>query len=154
MSHAVGHIEILPDQLALGVPRGGVDVTEAATVPGKGSFAGRVPLSGGSTPKTLYGLLASDDFRDRFPWQRVSWFWGDERFVLRYDHPESNFRMAREADAPARHRPRCRQRNIHPYTAPTGTPGRRGGSPLRTDTAADLTVRQPSIRGTGRSSTL
>jgi len=60
----------------------------------KGPF--RVSLSGGSTPKTLYGLLASDEFRDRFPWQLVSWYWGDERFVP-YDHPDSNYRMTREA---------------------------------------------------------
>ena len=53
-------------------------------------------LSGGSTPKTLYGLLASDEFKGRFPWPRVSWYWGDERFVP-YDHPDSNYRMTREA---------------------------------------------------------
>ena len=41
----------------------------------------RIALSGGSTPKALYGLLASETFRDRFPWQRVFWYWGDERFV-------------------------------------------------------------------------
>ena len=56
----------------------------------------RVALSGGSTPKALYALLASDKFRSRFPWRRVLWFWGDERFVP-YDDPESNYRMAREA---------------------------------------------------------
>jgi 6-phosphogluconolactonase len=56
----------------------------------------RVALSGGSTPKALYSLLASKDFRDRFPWSRVAWYWGDERFVP-YDHPESNYRMTREA---------------------------------------------------------
>jgi 6-phosphogluconolactonase len=55
-----------------------------------------VSLSGGSTPKTLYGLLASDEFKGRFPWPRVSWYWGDERFVP-YDHPDSNYRMTREA---------------------------------------------------------
>src|SRR5271168_3582951 len=55
----------------------------------------RVSLSGGSTPKTLYELLASDEIRARFPWKRVFWYWGDERFVP-YDHPESNYRMARE----------------------------------------------------------
>jgi len=32
----------------------------------------------------------------RFPWNRAHWFWGDERFVP-HDHPDSNFRMAREA---------------------------------------------------------
>src|SRR5215469_2935250 len=60
----------------------------------KGHF--RVALSGGSTPKALYSLLVSEEFRDRFPWRQVSWFWGDERSVP-YDHPESNYRMAREA---------------------------------------------------------
>ena len=61
---------------------------------GEGPF--RVSLSGGSTPKTLYELLASDEFKARFPWQQVIWYWGDERFVP-YDHPESNFRMAHKA---------------------------------------------------------
>jgi len=77
----------------------------------------RVSLSGGSTPKVLYSLLASDDFRDRFPWQQVSWYWGDERFVP-YDHPDSNYRMTREvmlAKVPVP------PENIHPV--PTdGTP--------------------------------
>jgi 6-phosphogluconolactonase len=63
-------------------------------VGGKRAFSGR--LSGGSTPKARYSLLASEEFRHRFPWRQVSWFWGDERFVP-YDHPESNYRMAREA---------------------------------------------------------
>ena len=59
-----------------------------------GRFA--ICLSGGSTPKTLYGLLASAPFRDRFPWDRTHLFFGDERFVPP-DHPDSNYRMAREA---------------------------------------------------------
>jgi 6-phosphogluconolactonase len=92
MSQYVGHIEVLPDPLALAYHVAGW-MTEAAMA-AQGSF--RVSLSGGSTPKTLYGLLVSDQFRDRFPWQRVSWYWGDERFVP-YDNPESNFRMTREA---------------------------------------------------------
>ena len=53
-------------------------------------------LSGGSTPKATFGLLANDAFRDRFPWDRTHLFFGDERFVP-YDHPDSNYRMAREA---------------------------------------------------------
>ena len=53
-------------------------------------------LSGGSTPKALYEVLASGEFRDRFPWDRTHLFFGDERFVPR-DHPDSNYRMAREA---------------------------------------------------------
>jgi 6-phosphogluconolactonase len=92
VSQAIGRIEILPDPLAL-AHHVAEWMTQAALA-ADGSF--RVSLSGGSTPKTLYGLLASDEFRSRFPWQRVSWYWGDERFVP-YDHPESNFRMTREA---------------------------------------------------------
>lgn len=55
-----------------------------------------VALSGGSTPKTLYELLASPEFRDRVPWGRILWFWGDERFVP-HDDPDSNYRMAWDA---------------------------------------------------------
>jgi len=56
----------------------------------------RIALSGGSTPRPVYSLLASAEFRQRFPWARTQWFWGDERFVP-YDDPESNYRMAWEA---------------------------------------------------------
>jgi 6-phosphogluconolactonase len=59
-----------------------------------GRFA--VALSGGSTPKALYSLLASPDFRDRIDWSRVHLFWGDERCVPP-EHPDSNFGMVREA---------------------------------------------------------
>ena len=60
----------------------------------QGAFA--LALSGGSTPKTLYTLLASHTYRDRFPWDRTHLFFGDERFVP-HDHPDSNYRMARQA---------------------------------------------------------
>jgi 6-phosphogluconolactonase len=53
-------------------------------------------LSGGSTPRDLYRLLAGPPWRDRMPWSATHVFWGDERHVPP-DHPESNFRMAREA---------------------------------------------------------
>jgi 6-phosphogluconolactonase len=53
-------------------------------------------LSGGSTPRDLYRLLASPPHRDRMPWSATHVFWGDERHVPP-DHPDSNFRMAREA---------------------------------------------------------
>jgi 6-phosphogluconolactonase len=55
-----------------------------------------VSLSGGSTPRRLYELLAAPEIALRFPWSRVHWFWGDERF-LPHDHPDSNYRMARDA---------------------------------------------------------
>jgi 6-phosphogluconolactonase len=55
-----------------------------------------VCLSGGSTPRRLYERLATPAIASRFPWSRVHWFWGDERFVP-HDDPDSNYRMAREA---------------------------------------------------------
>ena len=56
-----------------------------------------IVLSGGSTPKTLYGLLADEPaFRERLPWAQTHFFFGDERHVAP-DHKDSNFRMAREA---------------------------------------------------------
>ena len=55
-----------------------------------------VSLSGGSTPKRLYERLASPAYRDRFPWDRTEWFFGDERFVPK-DDKDSNFRMVSEA---------------------------------------------------------
>jgi 6-phosphogluconolactonase len=55
-----------------------------------------VALSGGSTPKPLYTLLATNDFARRVDWAHVYVFWGDERCVPP-DHPDSCYRMAREA---------------------------------------------------------
>jgi 6-phosphogluconolactonase len=53
-------------------------------------------LSGGSTPKALYQLLASEEFRDDVDWEKVLIFFGDERCVLP-DDDESNYKMAYEA---------------------------------------------------------
>lgn len=71
----------------------------------RGRFA--VALSGGDTPEPVYRRLARGAGAGRFPWDRAHWFWGDERFVPP-THPDSNFRMAREAmlahvPAPASH---------------------------------------------------
>src|SRR5262245_16870417 len=53
-----------------------------------------VTLSGGSTPRRLYELLTSDRYRHRVAWDRVEFFWGDERPVPP-DHSDSNYRMVR-----------------------------------------------------------
>lgn len=53
-----------------------------------------VGLSGGSTPRGLHQQLATT-FSKRLPWDKVFFFWGDERHVPP-DFPESNFRMAKE----------------------------------------------------------
>jgi 6-phosphogluconolactonase len=54
-----------------------------------------VALSGGSTPKLMFQVLA-DQFRDEVAWSNIHFFWSDERHVPP-DHPESNYRMANEA---------------------------------------------------------
>ena len=59
-----------------------------------GSFS--VALSGGSTPKLLYSLLATDaDLRTKVPWDKMQLFFGDERHVGP-DDAQSNFKMALE----------------------------------------------------------
>ncbi len=45
--------------------------------------------TGGATPERLYRLLATVPYRDALPWDRIHWFWGDERFVS-HDDPRSN----------------------------------------------------------------
>jgi 6-phosphogluconolactonase len=92
MHQMMKHMEVLPDPMTL-ARRAAEWMTETALA---AQPICRIALSGGSTPRTLFGLLASDEFRSRFPWQRVSWYWGDERFVP-HDHPDSNYRMTREA---------------------------------------------------------
>lgn len=113
MDKPVGNLEVMPDasSLALHV----AEWITAAALAANGPF--RISLAGGSTPKTLYGLLASDAFRRRFPWQHVSWFWGDERFVP-HDHPDSNFRMVCEAMLG---KVRVPPENVHPMPV-EGTP--------------------------------
>ncbi len=54
-----------------------------------------IALSGGSTPKSLFNLLATNA-RNVFPWDRTFFFWGDERHVPPTD-PDSNYHMAEEA---------------------------------------------------------
>jgi 6-phosphogluconolactonase len=56
-----------------------------------------IALSGGSTPKNLYALLASAlSWRAQAPWEKMHFFWGDERHVSP-DHVDSNYRMTHEA---------------------------------------------------------
>lgn len=82
----------------------------------RGAFS--VALAGGSTPKTLYGLLASNPLlQAKVPWRKVQFFFGDERHVPP-DNPESNFRMANEAmlakapiDSKQVHRVKAEKRN-------------------------------------------
>jgi 6-phosphogluconolactonase len=76
-----------------------------------------VCLTGGSSPRGLYQLLASDTYRSRLPWHRVHWFIGDERFVPA-DDPLNNMGGARavflDRCAPAA--------NVHPIPTSTADP--------------------------------
>ena len=70
-----------------------VEVARAAIV-ARGRFC--VALSGGSTPRRMYEILSEAPRWARLEWDRVEFFWGDERPVPP-DHPDSNFGMARAA---------------------------------------------------------
>ena len=61
---------------------------------GSGSFT--VALSGGSTPKAMFKLLAESPFLETVPWESIYLFWGDERCVPP-EHADSNYRMTNEA---------------------------------------------------------
>lgn len=54
-----------------------------------------VALSGGSTPKALFDLLAQLPYRERIDWNRLGLYWGDERCVPP-DNPDSNYGMTKE----------------------------------------------------------
>ncbi len=64
-----------------------------AAIAARGRFT--VALSGGSTPKALFRLLAASPWRDRIDWANVHLYWGDERTVPPSDE-QSNYRMTRE----------------------------------------------------------
>lgn len=60
----------------------------------RGQFT--VALAGGSTPKSLYKLLSSEQYKTKIDWTKVFFFFGDERNVA-FDDNESNFKMANES---------------------------------------------------------
>lgn len=80
------------DAAALAVAATEWMIADFAATPGRIA----VSLSGGSTPKLLYQTMASDAYRPRIPWERIHWFWGDERFVPP-DDARSNQAMVRAA---------------------------------------------------------
>src|SRR5262245_32345086 len=81
-----------PEELALKAARRFARLADQYVV-GCGRFT--VALSGGSTPKAMFSVLAADPFLDTVPWSSIYFFWGDERCVPP-DHADSNFRMADE----------------------------------------------------------
>lgn len=82
-----------PDTVAEEAARRWAQIAQQA-VEEHGTFS--IALAGGSTPKRLYQLLATDEWQARLPWGNTHVFFGDERRVPP-SHEESNYRMAREA---------------------------------------------------------
>lgn len=87
-------------------------------VSARGAFT--IALSGGSTPKTLYTLLAEHpSLRNSLPWDKIKVFFGDERHVGP-GHVDSNFQMAADAmlsKAPLRAEQIHRIKGEYPDTA-------------------------------------
>jgi 6-phosphogluconolactonase len=74
-------------------------------------------LSGGSTPRVLYSLLASE-FKENIPWTKTHLFWGDERYVPK-DHSESNYGSAYKILIS---KLRIPKENVHPIPTEFGNP--------------------------------
>jgi 6-phosphogluconolactonase len=108
-----GDRKIFPDLESLS--RAAAELIAAAAGSISPSATMSIALAGGETPKSLYQLLAGE-YRERVPWNRVHFFWGDERWVP-HDSPKSNYRMAREAMLDPLGIPAA---NIHPI--PTDLP--------------------------------
>jgi 6-phosphogluconolactonase len=88
-------------------------LTRIAANPGRIAIC----LTGGSSPKQLYELLTTEDYRNKVPWERVHWFIGDERFVPASDE-RNNMAMARRAFLD-----RCApSANIHPIPTDAASP--------------------------------
>ncbi|HXG64679.1 MAG TPA: 6-phosphogluconolactonase, partial [Blastocatellia bacterium] len=81
-----------PAELALKAARHFARLADQYVV-GSGRFT--VALSGGSTPKAMFSILAASPFLETVPWSSIYFFWGDERCVPP-DHQDSNYRMANE----------------------------------------------------------
>lgn len=95
VSQSNAEVRILSDAAAI-ARRAAEKLSDIAAdaVRQKGSF--ELVLSGGSTPKALYGLLVNDPaLRAQFPWDKTHLFFGDERHV-KPDDARSNYRMAVE----------------------------------------------------------
>ncbi|MDP9052531.1 MAG: 6-phosphogluconolactonase [Acidobacteriota bacterium] len=70
----------------------------AATVAAEARGVARIAISGGTTPKAMFALLADSNqpYFARVPWDKLHLFWVDERCVPPTD-PDSNYRMTNEA---------------------------------------------------------
>jgi 6-phosphogluconolactonase len=112
-SHDHSQVISVADPAAMAEAAAGRVIARMSENPGRIAIC----LTGGSSPRRLYQLLATEAWRGKIPWQRVHWFIGDERFVPA-DDPLNNMGVARAAFldrcAPAS--------NIHPIPTSTADP--------------------------------
>jgi 6-phosphogluconolactonase len=86
------HIVVVEDAAALAEAAADRLIERIEANPGRIAIC----MTGGSSPKRLYELLATEPYRSEIPWDRVHWFIGDDRFVPSGD-PLNNMSMARTA---------------------------------------------------------
>jgi len=88
--YSKGEIHVLPDLEAVSYQAATLFVTASRNAMTEKTRVA-VAISGGSTPRRLYTFLGSAEYRPQVDWQRIHFFWVDERCVPK-DHEESNFR--------------------------------------------------------------
>lgn len=132
-NHQRANIKVIAAPDAAALAHTAADHVLARIVANGGRVA--ICLAGGSSPKQLFELLATDAYRSQIPWDRVHWFIGDERFVAA-DDPLNNMAMARrtflDRCAPAA--------NVHPIATEgvdAGAAARRYQSELQSYYGAD-----------------
>ncbi len=110
-------LEIFPDTAAVAQAATDLFIRSARqAIATHGRFD--VALSGGSTPKAMFALLAAPPYDKQVDWTKVQLFWGDERCVPP-DHPDSNYGVANallisKVGAPAT--------NVHRFLTEQGDP--------------------------------
>ncbi|NUU42033.1 6-phosphogluconolactonase [Tardiphaga robiniae] len=107
------HIVVVEDAVALAEAAADRLIERIEANPGRIAIC----MTGGSSPKRLYELLATEPYRSEIPWDRVHWFIGDDRFVSSSD-PLNNMSMARTAFLDA-----CAPlANVHPIKTDAANP--------------------------------
>jgi 6-phosphogluconolactonase len=107
------HIVVVEDAAALAEAAADRLIERIEANPGRIAIC----MTGGSSPKRLYELLATEPYRSEIPWDRVHWFIGDDRFVPSGD-PLNNMTMARTAFLDA-----CAPlANVHPIKTDAANP--------------------------------
>ena len=107
------HVIAVADPIAMAAAAAERVIARISENPGRVAIC----LTGGSSPKKLYQLLATDNYRSQIPWHRVHWFIGDERFVPA-DDPLNNMSIAR-ATFLGQYAPAA---NVHPIPTSTADP--------------------------------